>query len=94
LFYLVGQRTVAAAGTSLMIVWISALMGSSLNVMHGNVDWWLCIVMLGGGALGSWYGTHIGLRMAGARLKFYFIYVVLFAGAIIGVRVYRMTMGW
>jgi uncharacterized membrane protein YfcA len=93
LFYLVGQRTSAAAGTSLMIVWISAMVGSSLNVSHGNVDWRLCGVMLAGGVLGSWYGTHVGLRLAGARMKYYFIYVVLAAVTIVAVRVGSMTLG-
>lgn len=93
LFYLFGQRTSAAAGTSLMIVWISSLIGSGMNVAHGNVDWRLCAVMLVGGILGSWYGTHIGLRLAGARMKFYFIYVVAAAAAIVAVRVFAMTTG-
>ncbi len=93
LFYLFGQRTSAAAGTSLMVVWVSSLIGSGMNVAYRNVDWSLCAVMLGGGILGSWYGTHVGLRLAGARLKFYFIYVVLTAAVIVGVRVFSMTVG-
>ena len=91
LFYLVGQRTVAAAGTSLLLVWLSSLLASVLNIIHGNVCWPLCVVMLAGGIAGTWYGTHIGLRLAGARLRFYFIYVVLAAMAIVGYKVAAMT---
>lgn len=91
LFYLVGQRTSAAAGTSLLLVWLSSFLASVLNVAHGNVCWPLCLTMLAGGMLGSWYGTHIGLRLAGARLRFYFIYVVLIAMALVGYKVAAMT---
>lgn len=93
LFYLVGQRTAAAAGTSLAIVWVSCALGGSLSVLHGAVDGRLCALMLGGGMLGSWYGTHVGLRMAEARLKFYFIYVVLVAMGVVGARLVVMTVG-
>ena len=87
LFYLVGQRTVAAAGTSLLLVWLSSLLASVLTIVHGNVCWPLCLVMLAGGMAGTWYGTHLGLRIAGARLRFYFIYVVLGAMAMVGYEV-------
>ena len=94
LLYLVGQRASSAAGTSLMIVWVASLIGNISNVMHGNVDWILCGVMLAGGVSGSWYGTHIGLRVDGVRLRFYFIYVILAAIVIVAGRVAVMTVGW
>lgn len=91
LFYLVGQRTLAAAGTSLLLVWLSSFLASVLNVVNGNVYWPLCLTMLAGGMAGTWYGTHLGLRIAGARLRFYFIYVVLAAMILIGCKVVAMT---
>ena len=94
LLYLVGQKPAVAAGTSLLIIWISSLIGSGLNVWSGNVDWPLCGFMVAGGILGSWYGTRIGLRLDGARLKYYFIYVLLAAIVIVGAKVLAMTMGW
>ena len=92
LFYLVGQRTSAAAGTSLLLVWVSALLGSGISLFRGNVSWPLGAIMVAGGMLGSWYGTRIGLKMAGARLRFYFIYVVLAAMGIVAGKV--ATLMW
>lgn len=93
LFYLVGQRTLAAAGTSLLLVWLSSFLASVMNIVHGNVCWPLCVTMLAGGVVGSWYGTHVGLRLAGTRLRFYFIYVVLTAMVLVACKVFAMTWG-
>lgn len=91
LFYLVGQGGQAAAGTSLLIVWLSVLLASLLNVSNGNICWPLCATMLAGGMTGSWYGSQIGLRMAGARLRFYFIYVLLAAILLVGYKLVVLT---
>lgn len=77
LMYLVGQRAAKAAGTSLMIVWISSLAAAVLNTKHGNIDVGLWAAMTVGGATGAFIGTRLGLKADDARLRVYFLCVVL-----------------
>ena len=93
LVYLVGQRAAKAAGTSLLLVWLSSLLGTALNITSGNVNGWLCVVMVAGGAAGTVGGTHLGLRLTGPRLRLGFIFVLLAAIFLIGGRLAVMTFG-
>lgn len=93
LVYLVGQRSVKAAGTSLMLVWISALIGTALHVRDGNVSWPLWLCMLGGGVAGAQLGGRIGVKLEGRRLRFYFIFILLVAVGMIGYRLIAMLAG-
>jgi uncharacterized membrane protein YfcA len=91
LIYLVGQRMQQAVGTSLLLVWIAALGGSALNVAHGNISWPLGLAMLLGGSLGTWHGTHFSLKTSGAKLRLYFIFVLIAALVLIGIKLYAAT---
>lgn len=93
LIYLVGQRTTKAAGTSLLLVWISSLMGVFIHLRNGNVDAWLWAALTAGGLVGTFWGTRIGLQMAGARLRRYFVYVILAAILLVGYKLVRLTWG-
>jgi uncharacterized membrane protein YfcA len=91
LVYLVGQRALKAAGTSLLLAAISSFFGGGLNVIYGNVSIWLGGGMLIGGAAGTLYGTRLGLKLTGPRLRFGFIFVVLAAIILIGAKLVVMT---
>jgi uncharacterized membrane protein YfcA len=93
LIYLVGQRTAKAAGTSLLIVFISSLVAVALNAKYGNVDLLLWAVMTAGGLIGASLGTRVGLRIAGHKFRVYFIYVVLAAFLLVCYRIVDMTFG-
>ena len=93
LIYLVGQRTVKAAGTSLLIVWVSAAMAVFLKAEHGSINYYLLITMILGGITGTYFGTKLGLKLPGAKLRLYFISVVVAAIGLIGWRIYMMTFG-
>ena len=90
LVYLIGHRTINAAGTSLMVVWISALFASGAHITQGNINVQLLAAMLGGGLVGVHYGTKLGLKLAGPKLRLYFIHVLMVAVAIIAYKLFSM----
>ncbi|PIE35589.1 hypothetical protein CSA56_03665 [candidate division KSB3 bacterium] len=91
LIYLVGQPTAKAAGTSLLLVWISSLMGVYLNAINGNIDVALWLSMVLGGLIGTLWGTKIGLKVDGLNLRLYFVYVILAAIAMIAFKLFQVT---
>lgn len=93
LIYLVGQRAVKASGTSLVLVWVSSLVAVVLNTKQGNIHYPLLAVMLTGGIAGTMVGTQLGLRISGPKLRLSFIYVILAAIVMIGVKVLLMIFG-
>jgi len=93
LVYLAGQRTVKAAGTSLVLVWVSSLTAVILNTKDGNIDMCLLLTLITGGVAGAYFGTHVGLKITGPKLRFYFIFVVIAAICGIGYKLALMTLG-
>ncbi len=91
LIYLVGQSTVNATGTSLLLVWVSSIAGVYINATHGNINLSLWLAMVAGGLIGTSLGTKIGLKVAGLKLRLYFVYVVLTAVGLIGFKLFQMT---
>lgn len=90
LIYLVGLRTAKAAGTSLMLVWISSFLAVITNIINHNIDWALWIVLVAGGLVGTFLGTKIGLRVVGPKLRLYFVYVVLVAILLVSYKIVGM----
>ena len=90
LIYLVGLHTHKAAGTSLLLVWIASLAGSINNLRLGNVHWVLLAILLVGGMLGTWMGTHIATYVSGHNTRKYFIVVLLFAILLVAGRIAAM----
>lgn len=93
LIYLVGLRTQKAAGTSLLLVWIASLTGAIGNLFIGNVHWLLLAILVAGGMLGTWAGTHLALLISGNHTKQYFIYVLVLAILLVGGRIIAMMLG-
>ncbi|MBN1380119.1 MAG: sulfite exporter TauE/SafE family protein [Deltaproteobacteria bacterium] len=91
LVYLVGQRTVKASGTSLLLVWISSLMAVFLNLRAGNIHLILFLALIGGGLCGTFLGTKIGLKMTGPKIRQYFVYVLIAAILLVVYEVLRLT---
>jgi len=90
LIYLVGQRTAKAAGTSLLFVWVVSIFAGSGHLLQGNVDFKLLIGMLIGGFIGTWLGTHWGLKLHDEKIRQYFVYIVIAAGAMVAVKLITM----
>ena len=93
LIYLAGQRTVKAAGTSLLVVWVSAATAVYLKAGNHSINYYLLIPMIIGGVTGTYFGTKLGLKLPGAKLRLYFIWVVVAAILMIGWEIYTMTFG-
>lgn len=95
LIYLAGQRTVKAAGTSLLVVCLSAAAAVYLKAKTSekSIDYYLLIPMIIGGVIGTYFGTRLGLKLPGAKLRSYFIWVILAAIVLIGWKLYRLTWG-
>ena len=92
LIYLVGLRTQKAAGTSLLLVWIASLIGAISNLFIGNVHGLLLAILVAGGMLGTWAGTHLAFLISGSHTKQHFIYVLLLAILLVGGRIVAMLL--
>jgi len=88
---MIGQKASNAAGTSLMVVWFSTLVGVIGHIESGNVNPFLLTAMLAGGLIGIHYGTVIGLKMHDHKLRFYFSFVVIAAVIIISCKIICVT---
>jgi len=91
LLYLVGQDAKHATLTTTMIVFLSGVGSTAFHLMHGNLAWPLLPELL----LGSFLGTHLGVRLqkhAGDRqLRKYFIGVVALALLMVGWKLYQLA---
>ncbi len=92
LIYLVGLHTHKAAGTSLLLVWIASLAGAVNNLFIGNVHWILLAILLAGGMLGTWIGTHISMYINSHNTRKYFIFVLLLAILLVAGRLVAMLV--
>ena len=91
LVYLVGQRTTKAAGTSLLLVWISTFVAVVRKSGDGDVNLLLLAFLLVGGLAGTFLGTKIGLKLMGPKIRLYFACVLIAGVTMIGYKLYIMT---
>jgi uncharacterized protein len=89
--YLVGQRAVKAAGTSLLIVWLSVLVATITNLAAGNIDIPLAAILTIFGIVGTYYGTELGLKIEGPRLRLHFVGIILAAAALIAAKIAHLS---
>lgn len=90
LIYLVGLHTQKAAGTSLLLVWVSSLLAVIRNIGNNNIHWPLWGMLVIGGLVGTYLGTKVGLKVTGSKLRLYFVYVVLAAILLVGYKIVGM----
>ena len=91
LIYLVGQPANKAVGTSLLLVWISSLIAVIRKSSAGEINLLLLAFLIVGGIAGTFLGTKIGLKLAGPKIRLYFVYVVIAAVLMVGYKLYVMT---
>jgi uncharacterized membrane protein YfcA len=91
LIYLVGQSPNKAVGTSLLLVWISSLVAVIRKSGAGEVSLLLLVFLLLGGLTGTFFGTKIGLKLAGHKIRLYFVYVVIAATMMTAYKLYVLT---
>lgn len=83
LIWFIGQKPAAAAGTSLLVVWICTIIGVAQHAGNHNIDYHLWAAMLLGGIIGTHFGTTIGLKLSGKKIRLYFAYILIVAIAMI-----------
>lgn len=91
LIYLIGQRPSKAVGTSLMFILVSSFIAVIFHFSRGNISLKLWPIMVAGGLVGTYIGTHVGLKTKDAKLRGYFTYVVMAAALLVAWKVYAMT---
>lgn len=91
LIFLIGQHPLKAAGTGLLVVWLSSLIAGTAHMIKGDIEIVLLICMLAGALAGTHIGTHIGLKMHSDNIKKYFVFIVLAAVAMIAYKLYMIT---
>ncbi len=92
LIYLVGQDPKKAVGTSLLLVWMSSVIGVIHKSALGQISFPLWAAMVVGGVLGTYVGTRIGLKVSSEKIQGYFSYIVILGAVMIGVKLYCMTV--
>ena len=97
LVYLVGQGSIVAARTSLVLVWTSSLLTTVYHATAtcdakdmfqvGNVNFKIGSMLLAGGLIGSFVGHNIQERISGKSLRRWFCLIV---GAALVMVIYEM----
>ena len=90
--YLVGQRAVKAAGTSLLIVWLSTILAFGVHLAQRHIDFPLAAILPILGIAGAYFGTEVGLKLHGPRLRLYFVAIVIAACVVIAARLIRLSL--
>ena len=93
LVYLVGQDGKEAAGTSLLLVWISAVASVCFKGYAGDIDMLAFGLIFAGGFFGTILGTKIGLALREDKIRFYFVYIIAAAVIMIGWKLWAMIYG-
>ncbi|HSV26548.1 MAG TPA: sulfite exporter TauE/SafE family protein, partial [Sedimentisphaerales bacterium] len=90
--YLVGQRAVKAAGTSLLIVWLSTILAFAIHLSQQHIVFPLAAILTLLGIFGAHYGTELSFKLNGPRLRLYFVAIVLVAAALVGAKIIHITL--
>ena len=74
-----------------MFVLVSSSIAVIFHFSYGNISLKLWSIMVAGGLVGTYIGTHVGLKTKDAKLRGYFTYVVMAAALLVAWKVYAMT---
>jgi uncharacterized protein len=91
LIYIVGQDGKEAAGTSLLLVWIASIVSVFPKTLSGDVSLILFALLFAGGLFGTILGTKIGLALREDKIRFYFVFVIAAAIAMICFKLYALV---
>ncbi|GAB4138592.1 MAG: sulfite exporter TauE/SafE family protein [Planctomycetaceae bacterium] len=90
LVYLLGMRTQQAVTSSLVIVWLIALLNTAVHAWHGNINLSLVMFLLMGGTVGARIGSEVGVKWGGQKLRKRFGWLLLFTAGLIGWKLFRV----
>lgn len=81
LHYILKMPMHMVVGTSVIIIWWTALSGTTAHWVEGKVDWQLGLILAIGSVVGAYLGALLAKRLNQKRLKRYFSIVLIVAGA-------------
>lgn len=93
LLVVVGLQTKQAVGTSLGIVLLGSISGTVSHGMHGNVNLWIALSLLVGTTVGVQIGAAICHAIHAARLRRWFVLIVLAAIVMLLADIVRLAVG-
>ena len=79
--------------TSLLVVLLGSLVNSAQKAWMGHVNLALVMSLLVSSTFGAQVGAGVSVRLAGARLRRYFVLVVLAGVGVVAYKVYSVLRG-
>lgn len=76
LLYGVGMRVRMAAGTGVLVLLATALVGTATHASAGHVDLRVAVMLLVGSGIGAQVGASLTARLNGQHLRRYFVWIV------------------
>jgi uncharacterized membrane protein YfcA len=77
LLYGIGLRVHMAAGTGILVLLATSVLGTIAHARAGHVNLGMAMTLLVGSALGAQVGAMLTARLDGQRLRGYFVYLVV-----------------
>jgi uncharacterized membrane protein YfcA len=90
LIYGLRVPTTAAMGTSLVLIFCSAVTGTVAHALHGTVHLPIALAMLCGSTLGAQFGALCAVRIRGEKLRRCFSLIVLATAGLIARDLWRL----
>ncbi len=81
LIYGIGMRTRTAAGTGILVLVATSLVGTAVHAWNGHVHLGMAITLLTGSTIGAQLGAMLTSRTDGQKLRRVFVWLVLFTMA-------------
>ena len=78
LIYGIGMRTRTAAGTGILVLVATSLVGTAVHAWNGHVHLGMAIMLLAGSTLGAQIGALLTSKTDGQKLRRVFVWLVLF----------------
>jgi hypothetical protein len=82
-----------AAGTGILLLFVTVVVGTVEQALHGNVDLGLAMVILVGSSIGSQIGTLITHYLPNRKLRLIFVGLIIVTATMIAGNLWRMLAG-
>jgi hypothetical protein len=79
LYYILKMPMHLVIGTSVCIVWLTALSGTAAHWIEQKVDWQLGLILATGTVIGAYLGAILARHLDQEKLKRYFAVVIVVA---------------
>ncbi len=94
LLYGIGLRVHMAAGTGILVLLATSVLGTVAHARAGHVNLQIAMTLLVGSAIGAQIGATLTARLDGQRLRGYFVYLVLLTALAVAWDLLRVLLAW